>query len=665
MKLSVIIVNYNVEYFLDQCLSSVNKAMENIDGEVFVVDNNSIDGSNDMVLKKYPTVKLIANKKNVGFSTANNQGIKKSKGEYILLLNPDTVVEHNTFEKVIYFMDGHPDAGALGVKMLDGSGNFLPESKRGLPIPSTAFYKMFGISSLFPRSKRFAKYHLGHLDKDKIHKVDILPGAFMLLRKKTLDKVGLLDESFFMYGEDIDLSYRIILSGYSNYYYPETRIIHYKGESTKKTSVNYVLVFYNAMVIFAKKHFTQKNAKLFTSLINIAIYFRAFIALLTQLWEKLLLPLLDGVALFSGLFVIKELWARTQIYTEGGTYPLALIYYVIPAYVLAWLLSVFFAGGYDRPVRIKKSIIGLLSGTVIILVLYALLPEKFRFSRALIIFGTLWGLIMLPLLRVVLHKFKLSGIQIGDNLNKRFIVIGDTEEASRVAELLKNSYIKPEFVGLVSNSEILNGNSTFLGSITQVVDIIKIYNIDEVVFCSKSIKHQLIIDKMTEWQVAQVDYKIAPEDSLSIIGSNSIHTRGDLYTIDINAVDNTANRRNKRLLDISLSLVFLTILPVLLIFQKKPLGTIKNIFKVAWGSQSWVGYYPLQKQIQQLPRIRSGVLNPIDATQFKNLDNDTISQLNLLYARDYNLLKDLNIIIFAFRELGNNTKITQNQRITH
>lgn len=652
MKLSVIIVNYNVEYFLDQCLSSVRKAMENIDGEVFVVDNDSIDGSNNMVKNKYHEVKLIANKKNVGFSVANNQGIKKSTGEYVLLLNPDTVVEHDTFEKVIAFMDGHPDAGALGVKMLDGSGNFLPESKRGLPTPSTAFYKMFGLSSLFPHSKRFARYHLGHLDNNKIHKVEILPGAFMMLRKKVLDETGLLDESFFMYGEDIDLSYRIIKAGYSNYYYPDTRIIHYKGESTKKGSVNYVLVFYNAMVIFAKKHFTQKNARLFTFLINIAIYFRAFIALLTRLWDKLLLPLLDGIVLFSGSILIKELWGRTQIYTEGGSYPTALIYYVIPSYVLIWLLSVYFAGGYDRPVRIKKSITGLLAGTVIILVLYALLPERFRFSRALILFGTFWGVIILPLVRLLLHTFKVSGIQIGDNINQRFIIIGDAEEAKRVAGLLEKSYIKPDFTGLVSNSENLNGDKTFIGSITQVVDIIRIYNIDEVIFCSKSITHQRIIDKMTEWQVARVDYKIAPEDSLSIIGSNSIHTRGDLYTVDINAVDKTANRRNKRLLDIFLCLIFLSLSPVLIFMQKKPVGFIKNIFKVLWGSISWVGYYPQQNQLHQLPHIRKGVLNPIDSTKFKNHEEDTISQLNLLYARDYNLWKDLNIILFAFRELG-------------
>jgi GT2 family glycosyltransferase len=278
MKLSIVIVNYNVQHFLEQCLHSVRKASENIPTEIFVVDNNSVDGSIAMVKQKFPEVQLIENKKNTGFSFANNQAMRIAKGEYVLLLNPDTVVEEDTFEKVVAFMDAHPNAGGLGVKMLDGKGNFLPESKRGLPTPAVAFYKIFGFSRLFPRSKTFGKYHLGFLDKDKTHEVDILSGAFMLMRKATLDKVGLLDETFFMYGEDIDLSYRIILGGYKNYYFPETRIIHYKGESTKKSSVNYVFVFYKAMVIFANKHFSQNNAKLFSFLINIAIYLRAGVA---------------------------------------------------------------------------------------------------------------------------------------------------------------------------------------------------------------------------------------------------------------------------------------------------------------------------------------------------------------------------------------------------
>ena len=652
MKLSVIIVNYNVEYFLEQCLYAVRRAMKGVEGEVIVVDNNSIDGSNLMVNKKFPEVKLVENKENLGFSKANNQGIRLSQGEYVLLLNPDTVVEDDTFTKIVRFMDDHPEAGALGVKMVDGSGKFLPESKRGLPTPAAAFYKMFGISKLFPRSKTFSKYHLGYLDENETHEVEILSGAFMLLRKKVLDEIGLLDETFFMYGEDIDLSYRVIKAGYRNYYFPETRIIHYKGESTKKNSVNYVLVFYNAMVIFAKKHFSHKNARLFTLLINMAIYFRAFLAILSRLFERLLLPVIDAAVLVGGLLAITGIWGRSFVYTEGGNYPRAFFVYIIPAYIIIWLLSIYFSGGYDKPVRVKKSVIGMGVGTVIILVLYALLPETLRFSRALILLGTVWGVLMLPAVRYILYLFKVPWIQLGEKENQRFLVIGDKEEAKRVSELLKMAYVKPEYVGLVSSSEKLEKNKDFVGNISQVVDIINIYNIDEVIFCSKNIPHQMIIDKMTEWRHTMVDYKIAPEDSLSIIGSNSIHTRGDLYTVNINAVDKTANRRNKRMLDMVLSLVFLIISPVAIFFQKYPAGFMRNIFSVLFGYKSWVGYCPAGNNSIHLPKIKSGVLHPANAMKVKEMDDETVAKLNILYARDYSVWKDLNIILYSFRFLG-------------
>ena len=233
MKLSVIIVNYNVKPFLEQCLYSVMKAAEKIDAEVFVVDNASVDGSCPMVREKFPSVRLLENKTNTGFSAANNQAIRISSGEFILLLNPDTVVEEDTFSQTLRFMEEHADAGGLGVKMIDGKGKFLPESKRGLPTPWVAFYKIFGLAKLFPRSRRFGKYHLSYLDENSTCRVDVLCGAFMLLRREVLDKTGLLDEAFFMYGEDIDLSYRILQQGYNNYYFPGSTIIHYKGESTK------------------------------------------------------------------------------------------------------------------------------------------------------------------------------------------------------------------------------------------------------------------------------------------------------------------------------------------------------------------------------------------------------------------------------------------------
>lgn len=652
MKLSVIIVNYNVEYFLEQCLYAVRRALQRIDGEVIVVDNNSIDGSNAMVKKKFPEVRLYENKQNLGFSKANNQGIKKSSGEYVLLLNPDTVVEDDTFSKVVEFMDAHQEAGALGVKMVDGAGKFLPESKRGLPTPEAAFYKMFGISSLFPRSKRFSKYHLGYLDENEIHEVEILSGAFMLLRKKVLDEIGFLDETFFMYGEDIDLSYRVIKAGYKNYYFPKTRIIHYKGESTKKSSVNYVLVFYNAMVIFAKKHFTYKSARLFTHLINMAIYFRAFLAILSRLFERLILAVLDATALLGGILMITMIWGRSFVYTEGGSYPHVFFVYVIPAYIIIWLLSIYFSGGYDKPVRIIKSVTGMIVGTTIILVLYALLPESFRFSRALILLGAGWGMIALPLIRLVLYFFKIPWIQLGEKQSQRFLVIGEKEEAMRVSKLLESAYVKPAYIGMVNVSEKLIKDKDFVGNINQVNDIVTIYKIDEVIFCSKNIPHHMIIDKMTEWQHLEVDYKIAPEDSLSIIGSNSIHTRGDLYTVNINAVDKTANRRNKRLLDISLSCLLLLLSPLVIFFQKQPGGFIKNLFVVLFGLKSWVGYCPVQNETVHLPKVKKGVLNPSNAMKLRVIDAETAVDLNILYARDYNIWKDLNIVIYAFRDLG-------------
>ena len=210
MKLSVIIVNYNVSAFLEQALASAVKAMRGIEGEIYVVDNHSVDNSVAMVKAKFPQVNLIENQDNVGFARANNQAIRISTGEYVLLLNPDTLVEEDTFEKCIRFMDETPDCGGLGVKMVDGQGRFLPESKRGIPYPSSSFYKLFGLSKLFPKSKKFGAYHATYIGEDETHEVEVLAGAYMMMRRSVLDEVGLLDEDYFMYGEDIDLSYRIL-----------------------------------------------------------------------------------------------------------------------------------------------------------------------------------------------------------------------------------------------------------------------------------------------------------------------------------------------------------------------------------------------------------------------------------------------------------------------
>lgn len=256
MKLTIVIVNYNVKYFLEQCLLSLYRAIENVPAEVIVVDNASSDGSQEYIVERFPHLTYIYNNENVGFARANNQAIQNAKGEYVLLLNPDTLLPETNIENVLNFMDTHPEAGACGVKMLAPDGHFLPESKRGYPSPLTSFWKLTGMHRLFPNNPRFEGYYLPRLDENSIHSVAVLAGAYMMLRKKTLDRSGLLDEDFFMYGEDIDLSCRITDAGYRNYYLPFP-ILHYKGESTSKMSYRYVRVFYGAMDIFFCKHGTH------------------------------------------------------------------------------------------------------------------------------------------------------------------------------------------------------------------------------------------------------------------------------------------------------------------------------------------------------------------------------------------------------------------------
>jgi O-antigen biosynthesis protein len=653
MKLSVIIVNYNVKHFLEQCLFSVRNASRKLDCEVFVVDNNSVDGSVPMVREKFPEVKLIANNDNRGFSKANNQAIKKSTGEYVLLLNPDTIVEDDTFEKVVNFMDSHPDAGGLGVKMVDGKGKFLPESKRGLPKPSVAFYKIFGLSRLFPKSKVFGKYHLTYLDMDEIHKVDVLSGAFMLIRKTLLNKIGGLDEAYFMYGEDIDLSYRITLEGYNNYYFPETRIIHYKGESTKKSSINYVLVFYQAMIIFAGKHFSQKNARLFSLLINMAVYFRAFLAILKRLSGKVFLKALDAIIIFTGIYFLQIYWATSVVFKDGGNYPIEFLVVAVPAYIFIWLFSVYLSGGYDKPISLYKIFRGLFGGTVAILVFYSLLDETARFSRALILLGSFWAYIAMISTRYVLHFTGFADIKIGEAENKRYLIAGNKNEAERVAALLTTIETQPAFIGLVNYSDEKE-RPGFIGNFDQIKDIIEIYRINEIIFCAKDIPSRLIIDKMSELKHLEVDYKIAPPESLSIIGSNSINTAGDLYTLELNPIGKTGNRRNKRFLDVIVSFLLLLSIPVTIFIVRKPLTMLKNILQVLFARKTWVGYCDTpEAATDKLPEIPPGVLNPTEALNLKELSPETRDRLNLLYARDYKTKNDLNIILKGLRNLGN------------
>lgn len=651
MKLSIVIVNYNVKYFLEQCLRSVDIAMQGIDGEIFMVDNASADKSVEMVQQKFPHVKVIANKDNVGFSKANNQAMRIAKGEYILLLNPDTVVEENTFRQSIKFMDEHPEAGALGVKMIDGKGNFLPESKRGLPTPWVSFYKIFGLSSLFPKSPKYARYHMGHLDKDENHEIEILAGAYMFMRKEALDKSGLLDEDFFMYGEDIDLSYRIVKAGYKNYYLADTSIIHYKGESTKKGSLNYVYVFYKAMAIFAKKHFSGTYATMFNFMITLAIYLRAGLSVFKRIISALALPALDAGVFLAGLYYIKEYWEHNHRFVVGGEYSSDLVWTAFPLYALAWVIGIFVSGGYEKPTRIINLLKGILIGSVAILVGYSLVPEEYRFSRAIILLGSVWAVFSIPLIRLVLQRvFKLPLISITQE-NKRILIVGTPDEAARVEQLIKQTSGRLAYLAFVAPGKEAIQNEKYVGQLVDLADISRIFQIDEVIFCSKDISGNDIFKKMAELNPLKVEIKIAPTESEFVIGSNSIDSQGSWYTIQFNDISKPANKRAKRIFDISAALIILLISPFIIWAVEHKGAFFKNIFSVLGGRKTWVGY-DLQSNIEHLPKLKHSVLKTTLGSGLNTNNDAAINHINQLYAKNYKVWNDLQFIISGYRYLG-------------
>jgi len=625
-----------VIHFLEQALYSTIKACKDIDADIWVVDNNSVDNSVEMVERLFPQVKIIANKVNTGFSKANNQAIRASTGEFVLLLNPDTVLQEDTLLKSLEFMKSHADCGGLGVRMIDGKGKFLPESKRGLPTPSVALFKMTGLSTLFPKSKVFGKYHLKYLNEFETHEVDVLSGAFMFLRREALNKVGLLDEHFFMYGEDIDLSYRIQKGGYKNYYFPDTTIIHYKGESTKKKSANYVKLFYNAMVLFAKKHYSQKMAGWFAFFISIAVRLRAFISLLWRFTSAIILPTMDFVFIYFGFFSITKYWENYNKFVRNF-YPSEYYWMHIPIYILIVIFAIFISGGYDRPLIFRRLIRGTFFGSIFLFAAYAFLPKELQFSRAILGLGCAWALLATVVVRLF-HQFLVhKNFKIFDTQNKRIALVAHVQEAGRIKNLLAESLVHHEYMALVSPNEQKPEN--FVGTWNQLDEIIEIFEINLVIFSAADISGTSIMTAMSRHSGDNLQFKIVPENSFVIIGSSSKNSPGELYTIDLKfAIAEKFTLRRKRILDLGLCfLVCITF--TLLVFLKNGRRMVINLPNVIFGNKTWISY--MGSAIDSgLPKIKYGIFKPVDAYPNSAFE----ANVNLAYARDYSPQKDLQII---------------------
>ena len=631
MILSIVIVNYNVKYFLKLCLSSVFGTERRLaDGQeleldVWVVDNDSVDGSVEMVRRDFPAVHVIENHDNVGFARANNQALARCTGECLLLLNPDTVVERDTFVRCVDFMRQHPDCGGLTVKMVDGQGNFLRESKRGFPTPQASFYKLVGLTRLFPHSRRFAAYYMGHLDEDAVNEVEILPGAFLMLSREAYDKVGGLDESYFMYGEDIDFSWRIHLAGYKNYYLPTTRIIHYKGESTRKGSMNYVYTFYNAMAIFVKKYFTGHNARLFQLLLHCAIWLRASLAWVKRIAAHLAVPLLDFALAYGGFALLKGLWESVKG-VGSDYYPPEYTTLVVPLYILILMCCSWLQGGYDKPVKAVRIVKGMGLGLLLLLAFYSLLDESQRYSRMLLLLGALWTLASTLLIRLVLSLCHIKGYALRARKRGKALVVGDADESGRIQRLLGGMGVQ-ETLAVPADS-----------TARHLEDLIRIEHAEEVIFCGKDLTLQHIIELMASLKTTGVNYKIAPAEGDYIIGSESILSPNELYITELNTVSTDTARRTKRMFDIGTALLLLVLSPILLWFQRRKAGYYGDCAKVLVGRLTWVGYTG-----------RAGIFTPADI--MNNASAEMQERLTLRYMRHYRTVTDWNILLRNWRRI--------------
>lgn len=616
--------------------------MTAIDGEIWVVDNDSVDGSVEMVRDKFPDVKLIANKENTGFSVANNQAITQSNGEYVLLLNPDTVVQEDTFTLCLAYLDEHKNVGGLGVKMIDGKGKFLPESKRGLPTPEVALYKMIGLNKVFPKSRRFGKYHLGYIQEDEVAEIDVLAGAYMMMRRSVLDEVGLLDETFFMYGEDIDLSYRITKAGFKNIYFPKTSIIHYKGESTKRMSVNYVFIFYRAMVIFARKHYTGSLASVFIGLINISIYFRAVLAILQRFVNKSWLFFVDAALTMVGLIGVKGYWEE-HIKNFDGYFSDAYAQTHFPAYTAIWLLMVFWSGGYQRPFSVPRVLRGVAAGSIVISALYAFLPDELRYSKGIILAGTASTAFMLLVVRLISHYKNYKNINLGHTAHLSSIIVGHKQERERVLGLVKKSQSPNQFLGFVSIDD--EEGDDILGMVTRLEDLCNLYKVDEVIFCSKDVSSSETMRWMSKMASTTVSFKIVPDDSGFIIGSNAKDMNGELYTEEVLfALADKNTLQKKRLVDFVIGIVLLPFGILLGWFGSGIVNYYHRIFSTITGRKTWVSY-DKTVDVSDLPKLKNGIFVTSDESNRIEMTNSVRKRLNFFYAKNYSIMDDVNLIL--------------------
>lgn len=622
---------------------SVIAALKNIEGEVIVIDNNSNDGSREFFHNRFPEVKFVWNKLNVGFGAANNQALKLTTADYVVFLNPDTLIAEDCFEKCMGLMISKQNNAALGVRMIDGGGRFLKESKRAFPGPLTSLYKLAGLSTLFPNSKTFARYYLGYLDEHKNHEVDVLAGAFIMLSRNVLRAISGFDEDFFMYGEDVDLSYRIQKAGFKNYYCADTTIIHFKGESTKKGSLNYVKMFYKAMSIFVKKHYGSSRAGIFNFFIQTGIAVRGAMSAFSRFLKWIGMPVIDILTILFCFWIVKIFWTSSILPYLAYDSKILLITY--PAFTLLFLLTSYYSGLYDngfRQSRLNKSV---LISTLILFTIYALVPESTQFSRAILLCSVALAFLMMSSMRVLLASLKIISKK-KDNGPVQTAIAGTRKEFQSVLQIL--DYSKKE--GLTGRVSVEGFDKHALAQWEDLAPLLKTEVIKELIYCQGKLSFKEIISSLNNLP-SNVEAGFFADKSSGVIGSIDKNISGEYRSkTKYFRLSNPLYLRVKRLSDAGFALLFIITFPIHLFIKKKPLAFFKNCFNVLFASKTFIGY---AGKGHNLPPLKASVITTTGLPAHKNLlPGSALMKSDTYYAQTYSVFTDLGLILKNYRELS-------------
>jgi hypothetical protein len=568
--LSIVVLNYNVKDFLENQLQSLRRASEGLSVETFVVDNASVDDSVDMVRARFPDVRLIVNDQNLGFSKGNNQVLRQCRGRYILMINPDTLVQEDTLTKMIEFMDAHPKAGAASCKVLNSDGSLQLTCKRSFPTPWVAFTKIAGLSQWFPKSRLFGRYNLTYLDENEIHAVEAIAGSFMFLRREVLDTAGYLDETFFMYGEDLDWCYRIWEAGWKIYYVPTTSIIHYKGESTSRSGFDDIRAFYEAMLIFVEKHFKWRYSFWLIWTLKLAIWTRAVAAVLSRVIRRGFAPLLDIV--FINLSLTLAILIRYGRFITPEWIESTFVFYttIHVSATVVWTMSLALLGNYGkRPLSISQSLLAAVVGFFVVSTA-SLFSKEFVFSRMAVLLTSGFVLIFVVAWRVVAlfvtRRGASSNLWSTKVFKRHTLIVGTDKVAVGLSRRIRSRFDNPYLVlghVTVPGEAVSDGVVPFkvLGGLLDVPDLIRKHRVSEIIVCTDALSNNSILQLIQSFAGEPVRVKLVPRGTEVVLGKSHITRVEDLPVFALDAeLDRPVRRWAKRALDIHLSLVGLAVL---------------------------------------------------------------------------------------------------------